>query len=657
MLKKRQVRIKNDYLKLDIQMFADGEISYKVSVEDKNAEKTLDNLSKSGGKVDSTFSKIGSVGAKAFGATAIAVGGLATGLGTLIGVATKSYADLEQNVGGIETLFKNSSKTVIENAKKAYETAGMSANQYMQTVTGFSARLLQGLGGDTEKAARLADMAVQDMSDNANKMGTDINSIVETYQSLARGNYEMLDNLKLGYGGTQTEMARLINESGVLGDTMTVTAETVNSVSFDKVIEAIHTVQDRMGITGTTAKEASTTITGSMNAMKASFDNFLNGTGTPEQLSETIVTFLKNVGGAIGKLAPAIIDGIVQLTDSLIQYLPEAIQKIAPALTEGAVQLINSLVTALPLLTQALFNTILQLLQTLTPQIPLIVQNLLNGALEIVNQLSQLFPTLIPQLVQAILSIIPVLLQNAPLFLQAGVQLILGLADGLINAIPILISYLPQIIQSLITYILSYLPQMLSLGIQLIAKLAFGLIKAIPQIVGSIPQILSAIFNGLKDGIGNMAKIGLDLIKGLWNGIKDAKKWILDKIKGFGKSVLNGLKDFFGINSPSKEFAWIGKMNVLGLEEGMEDNIPGLNKTIDRTIAYEATGLDYLTNGFDNYSGAISNGVLANANYNQPIFVTVNADMDVNKFGKAFVRDIKTFSGGTKNSYNYGGGK
>ena len=629
---------KNDYLKFDIQMFADGEISYKITLDSNGAIKSMEKLDKSAEKIDKknnslkgTFSKIGSVGAKAFGATAIAVGGLATGLGTLIGVATKSYADLEQNVGGIETLFKNSSKTVIENAKKAYETAGMSANQYMQTVTGFSARLLQGLGGDTEKAARLADMAVQDMSDNANKMGTDINSIVETYQSLARGNYEMLDNLKLGYGGTQTEMARLINESGVLGDTMTVTAETVNSVSFDKVIEAIHTVQDRMGITGTTAKEASTTITGSMNAMKASFDNFLNGTGTPEQLSETIVTFLKNVGGAIGKLAPAIIDGIVQLTDSLIQYLPEAIQKIAPALTEGAVQLINSLVTALPLLTQALFNTILQLLQTLTPQIPLIVQNLLNGALEIVNQLSQLFPTLIPQLVQAILSIIPVLLQNAPLFLQAGVQLILGLADGLINAIPILISYLPQIIQSLITYILSYLPQMLSLGIQLIAKLAVGLIKATPQLVAKIPQIITAIVNGLKNGVSNVANVGKDLIKGLWNGINDMVGWIGKKIKGFGKSVLNGLKNFFGIHSPSTEFAWIGKMNILGLKEGMEDNISDLNKTIDKTISFDYSGLDYLTNGFDNYSRGISNSVygtniLNNTSFSGEIVTLVNLD-------------------------------
>lgn len=591
-------------------------------------------------KLKSTASSLGKGVSTAMKGGAIAVGALSTALGGLVVSATKSYADLEQNIGGVETLFKDSANTVINNAKRAYETAGMSANEYMETVTGFSASLLQSLGGDTEKAASYADRAITDMADNANKMGTAMESIQWAYQGFAKQNYTMLDNLKLGYGGTKEEMARLISDASKLTEVQKELGITVdaNDMSFGNIVNAISVVQKNMGIMGTTSKEAATTITGSVNSMKAAFDNFLNGSGTPEQLSETIVTALKNIGSAVGKLGPSIIDGLVELTDTLVQYLPGAVEKATPALVGGAVQLVNSLVTALPQLTQALLNAIMQLLQSLTPQIPMIVQNLLNGALQIVNQLSALLPTLIPQLVQAILSIIPVLLNNAPKFLEAGTKLILGLAQGLINAIPQLINSLPQILQSLITYILSYGPQMLSMGIQLIVTLATGLIKAIPQLVAKLPEIISAVWNGLKDGFSNIGDIGKDLVKGLWNGIGDMVGWIGKKIKGFGKSVLNGLKDFFGIHSPSTEFAWIGKMNVLGLEEGMEDMQGELNDTINSMVT-------------------LSPSLLASASntYNPNINVAVNNSFEQDPLGQ-MVQKRKTFASGAKNDYNFGMG-
>lgn len=591
-------------------------------------------------KLKSTASSLGKGISTAMKGGAIAVGALSTALGGLVVSATKSYADLEQNIGGVETLFKDSANTVINNAKRAYETAGMSANEYMETVTGFSASLLQSLGGDTEKAASYADRAITDMADNANKMGTAIESIQWAYQGFAKQNYTMLDNLKLGYGGTKEEMARLISDASKLTEVQKELGITVdaNDMSFGNIVNAISVVQKNMGIMGTTSKEAATTITGSVNSMKAAFDNFLNGSGTPEQLSETIVTALKNIGSAVGKLGPSIIDGLVELTDTLVQYIPGAVEKATPALVGGAIQLVNSLVTALPQLTQALLNAIMQLLQSLTPQIPIIVQNLLNGALQIVNQLSALLPTLIPQLIQAILSIIPVLLNNAPKFLEAGTKLILGLAQGLVNAIPQLINSLPQILQSLITYILSYGPQMLSMGIQLIVTLATGLIKAIPQLVAKLPEIISAIWNGLKDGFSNIGDIGKDLVKGLWNGIGDMVGWIGKKIKGFGKSVLNGLKDFFGIHSPSTEFAWIGKMNVLGLENGMEDMQGELNDTINSMIN-------------------LSPSLLASASntYNPNINVAVNNSFEQDPLGQ-IVQKRKTFASGAKNDYNFGMG-
>lgn len=589
-------------------------------------------------KLKSTASSLGSGIATAMKGGAIAVGALSTALGGLVVSATKSYADLEQNVGGIETLFKDSADTVINNAKRAYETAGMSANQYMETVTSFSARLLQGLGGDTEKAASIADMAITDMADNANKMGTAIESIEWAYQGFAKQNYTMLDNLKLGYGGTASEMARLINDSGVLGDTMTVTAETVNNVSFDKMIEAIHVIQEQMGITGTTSKEAASTITGSVNSMKAAFDNFLNGSGTPEALTQSIVTALTNIGSAVGKLAPNVIDGITQITNSLIGYLPQAVTSLLPALINGALQLIQSLVTVLPQLSQALLNVITQVIQSLSPQLPTILQSLISGLMEIVNQLAATFPTLIPTIIQAILGLIPTLLENIPTFVNAGIQLIIGLANGLINAIPTLVEMLPTIISSLISGLLEALPQIILLGPTLLTGLAKGLISAIPSLISITPQITKGILDGLKSGLSGFVDVGVNLVKGLWNGIGSVKNWILGKIKGFGKSILNGIKDFFGIHSPSTEFAWIGKMNVLGLEEGMEDMQGDLNDTINSMVD-------------------LSPSMLASASntYNPNISVAVNNSFEQDPLGQ-MVQKRKVFASGAKNDYNFGMG-
>lgn len=246
--------------------------------------------------------------AKATG-TAMAAGlaAAAAGVTAITKAAVQSYADYEQLVGGVETLFKESAGVVEEYANQAYVTAGVSANKYMETVTSFSASLLQGLGGDTAAAAKIANQAVIDMADNANKMGTSIEMIQNAYQGFAKQNYTMLDNLKLGYGGTASEMARLINDSGVLGDTMKVTASTVNSVSFDKMVQAIHVVQDNLGITGTTALEASETISGSLNSMKASWQNLLTGMVDPAQdFGKLFDKFIASVETFAGNLIPAI---------------------------------------------------------------------------------------------------------------------------------------------------------------------------------------------------------------------------------------------------------------------------------------------------------------------------------------------------------------
>lgn len=589
-------------------------------------------------KVNSAISGLGNGLKTAAGVGIAAMGALSAAITGVVTAGVNSYASLEQNIGGIETLFKDSADAVIANAKKAYETAGMSANQYMETITSFSARLLQGLGGDTEKAAKIADVAVQDMADNANKMGTDINSIVQTYQSLARGNYEMLDNLKLGYGGTQSEMARLINDSGVLGDTMVATAENVNQISFDKFIEAIHVIQENMGITGTTAKEAETTITGSVNAAKAAWDNFLNGTGDVDTLSDALLTAFGNIGNAVGKLAPSITSGLVQLFNGLIPQIPGMLQTLLPPILSGAAQIIQGLIAIAPQLFQMLLNLIQTSLTQLTAQMPVIVQQLVTGLTDIINQLSAAIPELIPQIVSAIMALIPALLENLPTLIQTGIQLIIGLANGLIQAIPTIIGYLPQIITALVDGLINGIPMIISGGIQLIVALAKGLIQAIPQLVAKIPQIISAIANGLKSGVSSILNVGKNLVQGLWKGISNSFTWIKNKIKGWVGNVLKFVKGLFGIHSPSTEFAYFGKMNVLGLEKGMEDMQGDLNATISDMVN-------------------LSPSLLASASnsYNPNVSVVVNNQFETDPLGQV-VNRIKSVSGGARSDYNVGMG-
>ena len=591
----------------------------------KGDSKQLDNEL---GKVESkTTSKLSSIGKSIGGAFlkgAAVAGGALTGL---VGASVKAYADMEQNLGGVETLFKDSADKVIENSKKAYETAGMSANEYMETVTGFSASLLQGLGGDTEKAAAIADTAIRDMSDNANKMGTSMELIQNAYQGFAKQNYTMLDNLKLGYGGTQAEMARLINDSGVLGDTMTVTAETVNDVSFDKIIEAIHKIQDNMGITGTTSKEAASTITGSLNSAKSAFENFISGAGDIDTVVKTFTTAAGNILNAVVEMAPQVMTGIVELINGLIPQIPTFLNALLPPLIQGVVGLVQGLVTALP-----------QILTVLSQMLPTIITSLINGFIQIANTLSAQLPTIIPTVINAILDGLLKILDNLPLLINAGVQLLVGLANGIVNAIPQLIDRLPEIIEALVNGITALIPTLITVAPTMMLKLGWALVKAIPQLVSKIPEIIVAMVKGLKNGISDFIDIGGNLVKGLWQGISDKVDWIIGKIKGFGKSILNGIKSFFGIHSPSTEFAWIGKMNVIGLNEGMED----MKGTVENT--------------FDDLFDLSPQVKASAATYFSPqTNVVVNNQFETDPLGQV-VNRIKSVSGGARSDYNVGMG-
>ena len=529
-------------------------------------------------------------------------GGIATGLGAaaavgatalsgMVAASVKNYADTEQLVGGVETLFKDSADQIIANSKKAYETAGLSANQYMEQVTSFSASLLQSVGGDTVAAAQYADMAVRDMADNANKMGTNIEAIQNAYQGFAKQNYTMLDNLKLGYGGTRTEMERL------LSDASKITGVKYDINNLNDVYNAIHVIQGGvdelngglgdvskgLGITGTTAKEANDTITGSVASAKAAFTNFLSGTGGIEEVIKTFTTAGTNISKAIVKMAPDIVNGIVGLVNGLIPQIPILLQNLLPTIINGTILLIQGLIGAIP-----------QIMTVLLGALPTIIEMLLQGMVQIVTTLAEMLPELMPQIVEAILSIIPILIDNLPLFIQAGWQLITGLLQGIIESVPALLSYIPKIISSMFNYW-----------------------KQIPSM---------------------MKDVGKNLIKGLWNGIKDVTGWITDKIKGFGKSVLKSIKGIFGIHSPSTEFEYIGVMNVKGMEKGLEKEKAQLQDTFDSMFDLSPS-----------LYGASS------LNLSPNVKVEVYNSYKQDPLGQ-MVNDVKTFSGGSKNDYNYGMG-
>ena len=573
---------------------SDGSVTIEINGDSKGLEKEINGI---GSKVKSGFGKIGSIAVAGLAGVTAAVGGAASALAGLGTASVNSYADLEQNIGGIETLFKGSADKVIKNAENAYKTAGMSANQYMETVTGFSASLLQSVGGDTEKAADSANMALIDMADNANKMGTSMESIQWAYQGFAKQNYTMLDNLKLGYGGTKEEMQRL------LADAQKLTGVKYDISNLNDVFNAIHVIQGELGITGTTAQEAATTITGSIGSMKAAFDNFLNGSGTIDQVIETGITAIQNIVNAVGELLPNLIQSIANATPQIIEAINQIFPQILNLLITNAPMILSSIGQILVSLSTTILNYMPQILQ-LAMQL---IQNFINGLINMLPQIiqmgitlitqlitgiAQMLPELIPQAVNAVITLVEGLLDNIDQIIDAGIQLILGLAEGLINAIPQLIDKIPVIIEKLLDAIINNLPKLIEMGIQLIVKLAVGLVQAIPQLVSKIPQLISAVINALTKLPGMVVDIGKNLVSGIWDGISNMANWLWRKISGWCSDIFNNIKSFFGIHSPSKLFAdEIGKMLGLGLGEGFDDSLNSVYKDMERAIDYENSKL------------------------------------------------------------------
>lgn len=506
------------------------------------------------GEMDDAGSSSGESFGKKFASTAIKVIG-ALGLGKVIASSITGGAEIEQSFGGLQTMFKDSYDMMAQYAQDAWKTAGISANDYAEQVTSFSASLLQALGGDTVTAAEMANQAIIDMADNANKFGTDLASIQNAYQGFAKQNYMMLDNLKLGYGGTASEMMRLINDSGVLGYTLTDTSQ-LAKVGFDKMIEAIHKVQEEMEITGTTSKEASKTISGSLNQLKASWQNVI-----------AILTVGSKEGMEALDLSSAL--------DSMSVSISDFANNIVPALT--------SILTGLP----SMISTIVtNSLPTVIQQVPILIQALANGILVAVpqlmalgttimssmaNGLSESIPTLLAQAMPMLLAWSNEILVNSATVVESGIELIIALVQGLMNGLPTLIEYIPQIISNIANVINYNMPKILQAGIQIIWELVKGLVKAIPSLVENVGNIAKAIVDVFM--AINWLDLGKNIILGIKNGITSLGSTLKDAIVNIAKKAFQSVKNFFGIASPSRLMRdEIGKYIPLGMAVGIEAN-------------------------------------------------------------------------------------
>lgn len=553
---------------------------------------------------DQASGQVGGIGSKITGAlgTAAKVGGAAVAaLGTATIAVGKSaldaFADYEQLVGGIDTLFKDSSGKMQQYAASAYQTAGVSANRYMEISTSFAASLISSLGGDTEAAADMANTAIMDMSDNANKMGTDLGVVQEAYQSLARGNYEMLDSLKLGYGGTKSELERLLSDAEQIAASQGMVRD-FSVDSYADVVEAIHLVQGEMGITGTTAAEAATTISGSINSAKAAWENWLAGLGNEDadmgaltdQLVQSVVTAGENIVPRVGQIMSTLVQTVVQYAPQLGQEIMNGLSQIdfaqvGQTASDLILMLVNGIVTNLPMLAQAALQIVMALGQGLVT----------NG------------PQILMQLGQLLLQLAQYIIANVPNILNAAMQFFGMILQGIVTYGPQILATLIGLLGQLIGQVISWAGQMLANAMSAAANFLGGLMGGLASLPGQIVSFLGGIISNVASWVGNMASnavsaasqfasnlisglqsipgqvasIGGQIIQGMVDGVVGAAGSLIDAVGGAVGDAIGWAKGLLGIASPSKVFREIGQFTMQGAALGVEDDAPALARSTE----------------------------------------------------------------------------
>lgn len=561
-------------------------VKIKIDGDDSGFKKSLSGIGSTAG----TMLKGVCVAAVAAGAAAIA-------LGTAV---VNAYGEYEQLVGGVETLFGTSAETVKQYADNAYATAQMSANDYMSTVTSFSASLLQSLDGDTAAAAEKADMAITDMADNANKMGTTMESIENAYQGFAKQNYTMLDNLKLGYGGTKEEMQRLLDDASKLSGIE------YDISSYSDIVDAIHVVQTEMGITGTSAEEAAKTVSGSMNMMKAAAENWITGLGdadadmgqltqnmidsfnlvvanvTPvlENIVSALPTAITAIVGAIGELLPTLLPTIAGMISELLGAIIGLLPELIPIAVEAIMTVANALIENLPLLIAAGMQIVSALGTAIIENLPAILEAGLQAIVMLAQGLAEALPELYPAIYEVLFTIIDTLIENAPMLIDAAIALLTGIAEGMLNSLPLLVEKIPELILALIEAIVENLPLLLDAAVQIIIALATGLIQALPTLIQKIPEILMALVQAFAELAPQLWESGKTLISELGRGLWDA---FVDLLTQVGTWFDENIKQ--PIDDKVSEFLDIGKNMVEGIWNGITDKMQWIKDKISGWVS------------------------------------------------------------------------
>ena len=599
------------------------ELFVKIGVDDQASDK-LSGLSSKLGNGLKTAAKIGTA----------AVGAAAAGITALTTAAVNNYAEYEQLIGGVETLYGAKYKTieeyiegtgaaaeyaeqtfaeyqkrqqaVLDNAANAYKTAGMSANEYMNTVNGFAASLTSSLGAYEWQAANYADMIVSDMADNANKMGTNMEMIQNAYAGFAKQNYTMLDNLKLGYGGTKTEMERLLRKAEEL---VGLEVGAFDISNFADIADAIHIVQEEMGITGTTALEAGRTISGSVGAMKSAWTNLVTGLADDNadigKLVDNLVTTIVGDGtennlGVLGNVMPAVktaLSGasrlVSELLPKIVQEIPSIINENLPVLVEAAISIIQSLADGISqnqeMLMTTAFDTIAFLANSLISMLPQIVALGLDLIVSLANGIADSLPTLIPTIVDVILQIVDTLTdpQNLSNILQAALVLITNLAWGIVNSIPSLIDSVFAVVEGIITFLHdpANLAMLVQSAIELVIAIGLGLVEAIPKLMTSVGKLITNIVSYFFNY--DWGSLGRNLVDGFKRGIQNA--WY--NLKSWFRNLFGDLiyiaKRILGIASPSKVFKKIGGFTAEGFGAGFEDEFAHVKDDMEDALNFD----------------------------------------------------------------------
>ena len=675
------------------------ELCVKIGADVTDVNKGIDETGKKtsdlGEKIKSGLATVGK-------AAVVGVTAAATAIGTIGTKAIQAYADYEQLVGGVETLFGTSAGSAEEyaaqtgeavddvrmkwaslsraqniimyRAQNAFKTAGLSANEYMETVTSFAAALVSSMGGDTEAAAQRADLAITDMADNANKMGSSMESIQNAYQGFAKQNYSMLDNLKLGYGGTAKEMYRLLSDAKEIDETFDAVFSLDEKghleANYSDIVQAIHIVQTEMGITGTTAKEAASTIQGSFGMVKAAWQNLVTGLADPDQdlgalvgnFTDSVVVAGNNLIPRIQELLPRIVEAITTLMVTVSTQLPGILGSTLPSLIEGASNLVTGLMSALPEILTVLGDIAPTAIGILVPAIvellPEIIQTGIDVVISLVQGITETLPELIPAATEAIIKIAETLTDPGNLgnLVDAALEIILALADGIIDAVPRLLEVAPKLITNLITALIENFPKIIESGVKLVMSLVDGLIKSIPQLTAAVPKLIIGIVQGILDNLPQIILAGpqiiLALIEGLISAIPDLVQAVPTLIKsivdtflnydwgsigsnivsgikngilntwnglktGVGKAVnglVSGVESILEISSPSKVFARIGGYMAEGLGQGFDREMTGVQKDIEDQMNFGTTS--FSVSGAAKSSVGVVNGLLANNQQN-----------------------------------------